>query len=58
MHFFNAIFIYLSMQIIVESLRNMALLFDGQISDLSQILWYFYMYEPISFVAKYSKIHR
>ena len=40
------------MQTIVESLRNMALLFDGQISDLSQILWYFYMYEPITFVAK------
>ena len=36
--FFNTVFIYTYMQVIVESLRKMALLFNGQISDLSSIL--------------------
>ena len=33
--FFRIIFICIQVQLIVESLRQMALLFDGQISDLS-----------------------
>ena len=33
--FFNTIFIYIYVQVIVESLRKMALFFNGQISDLS-----------------------
>ena len=33
--FFNRVFIYIYIQVIVESSRKMALLFNGQISDLS-----------------------